>query len=127
MKYQLARRSCSIDRTITDRTKAKLLVAKLIDQCHEVANGAAKPIEPPNEKHISRTELLEAGIQSRALMFRARRLVRKDQILAHSRTQQGVNLKREVLVLRANASVPDKPRVIRDRDHRSPKMLRIEM
>ena len=88
---------------------------------------AAQSVEPPDEKNVTTAKLFQTGIEARPMILGPRCLVREDQISTHSRLQQCVALKGEILILRAYASISHEPGAIRDRDHTSPRVLQIRL
>ena len=94
-----------------------MAIAQRIDQRHEVAHRSAKPIQSPDEQDITLAKLREASIESGTLVFCARGLVGEDQFLGDAVLQKSVDLERQVLVLRADAGIPDKASAVGCGDH----------
>jgi hypothetical protein len=49
-----------------------------------VTHGSSQPIEPPDKQDIAVMKFVEAGVESRPLVFCARRLVSEDQFLGNA-------------------------------------------
>jgi hypothetical protein len=91
-------------------------IAQLVDQRHEMSHRSAKPIQSPDEQNITLAKLREASVESGALVLCARGLVGEDRFLGDAVLQKSVDLECEILVLRADAGIPDKASAIGDGD-----------
>jgi len=103
-----------INDAVTDGPKADAAIAQLFDQLGE--HGASPPIEPPHDERVALLQFRKASAQARASDFDPEAFT-EDVVLVDAQADQRVHLKREVLVVSANARIADQTTAERGLGH----------
>jgi hypothetical protein len=72
-------------------------MVKLVHQINQVAQGAAKPVQPPDNQRVPRLHLAQAFVKAGPGGFRARRLICKYVLLRAPHLSQGIALQPQLL------------------------------
>ena len=107
MEHQLTRGGRGVDGPVAEGTEAHATFLELLDQVDQVRHRAAEAIEAPDQEHVPLFQGLQAGLQPRPLGPRPGDFIHEDPIPAAPALLQGVDLEIQVLVVLADAGVPD--------------------
>ena len=95
----------------------KAALPEFVDQSDKMTHRTPKTIESPNDEGVAQSQDLQTLTEPWTIIFGSRQLVGEDEVVGDAVFLQRVELKAQVLVIRADAGVSDKSPVVRRRVH----------
>ena len=109
MEDQFARRARRVDHPVTDGSKSDSALTEILDQIDQMTHGTSESIKPPNDERVTRSQHLQALSEPWTIVFGSRQLVGEDPGLRDALLCEGIDLKREVLIVRGDTGVANGP------------------
>ena len=122
MQLQAACRGGRVD-GLSERPEGDVSLFESRDQIDQVAEAAPEAIQPPHDQRVTRTEVVEAGVEFWAMADRSGADVTEDPDAPG--LLKRVELQREVLAARGHAGVADQLAAVRH--PRSALVLRVDL